>query len=412
MLAASGVGHVHLAGDRRGRDAGASAPQRAPARAGPPARPVPRPRRGHPTRERRGAACRPAQQLPALAVLAGPAADDLALAATLTLARVPHVAVTAAADRAVVGPLVLPGRSSCLWCLHRHRVDADPDWPAVHRAASRSAPPASTVVRSIAVSLAAHQVLAALDGLVVPRMCRRHARVDRRRRHDPPPIVDATRRVRLRRRRAGLTSATVSRLACCARATRTGRVALAWRDAGSQWSGVRHPQERAEPHGAARQPAAVRGRPRDARPRATARRAGPRRGLVGDAAPNRRAALRGARHAQGRGDEVRPGAERLRGRDPRGVRGAVPGGPDQAAERRAADARRRPCTGCWPQQFGRGWRTQFRDFDDTAAAAASIGQVHRGDLARRPRGRRQDPVPGRRGRAEGRPGPARPGSRR
>ncbi len=30
------------------------------------------------------------------------------------------------------------------------------------------------------------------------------------------------------------------------------------------------------------------------------------------------------------------------------------------------------------EQFGTGWRSRFRDFDDTAAAAASIGQVHRG----------------------------------
>jgi predicted unusual protein kinase regulating ubiquinone biosynthesis (AarF/ABC1/UbiB family) len=30
------------------------------------------------------------------------------------------------------------------------------------------------------------------------------------------------------------------------------------------------------------------------------------------------------------------------------------------------------------QQFGTGWRSRFEEFDDTAAAAASIGQVHRG----------------------------------
>ncbi|MGS0688293.1 ABC1 kinase family protein [Nakamurella sp. GG22] len=30
------------------------------------------------------------------------------------------------------------------------------------------------------------------------------------------------------------------------------------------------------------------------------------------------------------------------------------------------------------QQFGTGWTTRFQEFDDTAAAAASIGQVHRG----------------------------------
>jgi predicted unusual protein kinase regulating ubiquinone biosynthesis (AarF/ABC1/UbiB family) len=29
------------------------------------------------------------------------------------------------------------------------------------------------------------------------------------------------------------------------------------------------------------------------------------------------------------------------------------------------------------EQFGRGWRTRFREFDETPAAAASIGQVHR-----------------------------------
>jgi predicted unusual protein kinase regulating ubiquinone biosynthesis (AarF/ABC1/UbiB family) len=30
------------------------------------------------------------------------------------------------------------------------------------------------------------------------------------------------------------------------------------------------------------------------------------------------------------------------------------------------------------EQFGRGWRSRFREFDETPAAAASIGQVHRG----------------------------------
>jgi predicted unusual protein kinase regulating ubiquinone biosynthesis (AarF/ABC1/UbiB family) len=30
------------------------------------------------------------------------------------------------------------------------------------------------------------------------------------------------------------------------------------------------------------------------------------------------------------------------------------------------------------EQFGRGWRARFTEFDETPAAAASIGQVHRG----------------------------------
>ena len=51
------------------------------------------------------------------------------------------------AGRAVVGPLVLPGRSSCLSCAHRHRTDADPGWPAVARQLARRSPRAPVVLR-------------------------------------------------------------------------------------------------------------------------------------------------------------------------------------------------------------------------------------------------------------------------
>lgn len=44
---------------------------------------------------------------------------------------VPHLAVVLGDSAAVIGPLVHPGRSACLYCLQRHTTDADPAWPAI-----------------------------------------------------------------------------------------------------------------------------------------------------------------------------------------------------------------------------------------------------------------------------------------
>ena len=43
----------------------------------------------------------------------------------------PHLHIGVLADRACVGPLVVPGRTSCLRCAHLHHRDADPAWPVV-----------------------------------------------------------------------------------------------------------------------------------------------------------------------------------------------------------------------------------------------------------------------------------------
>lgn len=40
----------------------------------------------------------------------------------------PHVNVTVFGERAVIGPMVVPGHTSCLRCRHLHRLDADPTW--------------------------------------------------------------------------------------------------------------------------------------------------------------------------------------------------------------------------------------------------------------------------------------------
>lgn len=41
----------------------------------------------------------------------------------------PHLHVGLTAEAVVVGPLVVPGETSCLRCVHLHRRDRDPHWP-------------------------------------------------------------------------------------------------------------------------------------------------------------------------------------------------------------------------------------------------------------------------------------------
>ena len=60
------------------------------------------------------------------------------------------------------------------------------------------------------------------------------------------------------------------------------------------------------------------------------------------------------------------------------------------------------------REFGAGWKRSIVEFDEVPAAAASIGQVHRGRWSRRHRGRDQAAVPRRRAGAAGRPAPDHP----
>lgn len=52
-------------------------------------------------------------------------------AGALLAADIPHLPIVLAGDRVVVGPLVVPGVTACLACLHARRTDADPRWPLV-----------------------------------------------------------------------------------------------------------------------------------------------------------------------------------------------------------------------------------------------------------------------------------------
>jgi len=115
----------------------------------------------------------PAGRAPDLAVVADdPHAADGRLADALLRSGVPHLFARVRDTTGLVGPLVLPGRSSCQRCHDLHRSDRDPAWPSISAqlaAASRHRTAACDVVLAAAVAAAAGlQVLAFLDGDAAP----------------------------------------------------------------------------------------------------------------------------------------------------------------------------------------------------------------------------------------------------
>jgi hypothetical protein len=85
-------------------------------------------------------------------------------------AGVPHLVATVRGEIGVVGPLVIPGATSCLRCADLHRRDADPRWPGLAAQLTAAEPPPSgtTVTCLLTAATAAVQVLAYLDGTGLP----------------------------------------------------------------------------------------------------------------------------------------------------------------------------------------------------------------------------------------------------
>ncbi|MEV8630282.1 ThiF family adenylyltransferase [Streptosporangium sp. NPDC051023] len=105
---------------------------------------------------------------PDLAVLAPVGPLDGLLVGELMSREVPHLLVTAYEGFGSVGPLVLPGRSTCLWCLDLTRRDRDPGWPVV--SARLGGFPAGeigcgTVMSSLVATAAAGHAIALIDGV-------------------------------------------------------------------------------------------------------------------------------------------------------------------------------------------------------------------------------------------------------
>jgi hypothetical protein len=101
------------------------------------------------------------------AVLVGFSAPASLTAYAYGTRRLAHLAIWIRDGTVVVGPLVRPGRSTCLNCVDLHRSDRDPDWRAI-AAQLHTAPevgePVSATTTLTAAAFAAHEVLTHVDG--------------------------------------------------------------------------------------------------------------------------------------------------------------------------------------------------------------------------------------------------------
>lgn len=107
-----------------------------------------------------------------LVVLADYLVTDPRLVRELHAERVPHLPVRVRDGTGVVGPLVLPGVTSCLGCADLHRRDRDAAWPAVaaqlrHTVAHTDR---ATVLATAALALSQiERVIAAIRGTTTER---------------------------------------------------------------------------------------------------------------------------------------------------------------------------------------------------------------------------------------------------
>lgn len=98
----------------------------------------------------------------------GPPVCDPLQAASLEQAGIPHLLAGVRETTGIVGPLVLPGRTSCLRCQHLQRTARDPAWPVLAaqlRGPSATADdPCDVALSAVVAGLTALQALAVLDG--------------------------------------------------------------------------------------------------------------------------------------------------------------------------------------------------------------------------------------------------------
>lgn len=103
--------------------------------------------------------------VPQLTVLAGDRLEsDRLVSDGLLRDDQPHLLLRGGTQGAVVGPLVLPGRTACVRCTDHARSDADPAWPVLLPQLARNGFRLSPAAVAWAASVATTQALAFLQG--------------------------------------------------------------------------------------------------------------------------------------------------------------------------------------------------------------------------------------------------------
>lgn len=165
LLAAAGVGHVHVSVEGTVGTAEVAA-------GGYRAEDVRRPRSTAAAEAIRAVAPEtdtrpvPVGEVPHVVVYSRCDQPSIVAALTPEARHVPHLALDVRGDLAIVGPLVVPGRTACLHCVYLHRCDRDAGWPALaaQLAAEAADAQCSAAVAAFAAGVAALQILTHLDG--------------------------------------------------------------------------------------------------------------------------------------------------------------------------------------------------------------------------------------------------------
>lgn len=93
-----------------------------------------------------------------LVVLADSLMADPRVVAEMHAARLPHLAVRVRDGTGLIGPLVVPGLTSCLDCADLHRSDRDAAWPAVAAQLRDAVGSADRATVLATAALALHQI--------------------------------------------------------------------------------------------------------------------------------------------------------------------------------------------------------------------------------------------------------------